>query len=246
VDPVLGHQGEIFVSDTSGKLIGIDPETAGQTVIMDNSHGKLGVPFGIALGSNGDVFIANMQAIVCFNRKLGETTTVSAGAKLVVPIWVAMDNDGELFVLNRGVSNNIVAIDRKTGDQTIIAEGFNSPQALVLTKETIYVTDVATPDGNFGVGRIVAVDRQTGAQWEVSKEGLLKRPVGIAVDGKGRLIVGDPYTPHPAQPDLLQGAILRIDPVNGDQEVIAWGQAGFINPRGVAVVPGVRALGKAD
>ena len=88
---------------------------------------------------------------------------------------------------------------------------------------------------------IFHVDAQSGVQTVVSEAGALVGPVGIAVDATGQLIVGDPYTINPQSSDLADGgydgAIIRINPVTGDQVILARGQGSFVNPRGVAIVP---------
>jgi len=109
-------------------------------------------------------------------------------------------------------------------------------QSIVAEGADIYVTEVATADGNFGVGRVIHVDSRTGAQKVVSEGGYLVGPVGIAVDASGQIVVGDPYTINPESPDLYDGGIIRIDPLTGSQTLIARGHGSFVNPRGLAIV----------
>ena len=99
----------------------------------------------------------------------------------------------------------------------------------------VYVTDVATADGNFGVGRVIHVDARTGEQSVVSEGDLLVGPVGIAVEADGQLVVSDPYTMNPESSDLFDGAVLRINPATGEQTLLARGEGGFVNPRGIAI-----------
>ncbi len=105
----------------------------------------------------------------------------------------------------------------------------------------IYVTGLKGQDQNFGTGQVTHVDAQTGDQRMVSQGEYLVRPVGIAVDNDGQLIVADPYTINPQSPDLssggYDGAVIRIDPTTGGQTPIARGQGSFVNPCGVAVIP---------
>jgi sugar lactone lactonase YvrE len=113
----------------------------------------------------------------------------------------------------------------------------NNPQGIAVAGDVIFVSDVASPDGNFGIGRVIQIKRRSGAQTIVSEGGHLAGPVGVAVDGDGSIVVGDPYTTDPAGADPYTGAVIRIDPLTGDQTVLARGQDGFVNPRGIAVVP---------
>ena len=152
------------------------------------------MPCGIALGRRGEVYIANTQAILRLDSVSGQIVTVSAGRNLGVPFWLALGDTGELYVLNRGFQSGIVQVNPKNGMQRIVSQGqyLESPQALAISGDDIYVTDVATPDGNFGIGRIIHVNRRSGAQKIVSEGDLLVGPVGIALDTDGQLVVGDP------------------------------------------------------
>src|SRR6476620_5219782 len=107
----------------------------------------------------------------------------------------------------------------KNGGQKVIAESgyLNNPQGIALIGSDLYVTDVATPDGNFGVGRVLHVDMQTGVQTVIAEGNYLVGPVGIAADNSGGLIVGDPYTINPASPTLYDGGVIRVDPSTGSQ-----------------------------
>ena len=116
-----------------------------------------------------------------------------------------------------------------------------NPQALAVAGDDIYVTDVATADGNFGIGLVLHVDANTGKQKVISEQGLLVGPVGIAIEEDRQLIVGDPYTINPKSSDLADGgydgAIIRINPVTHKQTLIARGRGSIVNPRGIVIVP---------
>jgi hypothetical protein len=232
--------GTIVVSD-SGRLIGIDPVTGTQALLADNSQAPLGTPYGIALNQDGNVIAANLSAVIEISAQSGQVRTISAGGLLGVPIGITTEN-GSIFVLCTGATRQIVEVDAQTGDQRLVAQRglLKNPQALTVHGADIYVTDVATSDGNFGIGCIIHVDAQTGAQSIVSKGANLVGPVGIDVAANGRLIIGDPYTINPQSPDLadggFDGAILLINPADGSQNVLTRGQGSFVNPRGVALV----------
>lgn len=240
-DVVVTPQGQIIVSD-SGRLIRIDPETKRQTVIANSSRCSLGCVYGIALGRDGKVYGANTQAIIEVDLATGQTRVVSCGGYLRCPLGVAVARNSDLIILNRGWPNQIIRVNPHNGHQRVISEGgyLKSPQCIAVTGDDAYVTDVATPDGNFGVGQVIRVDLKTGAQTVVAQGEYLICPVGIAVDSQGQLIVGDPYTINPKSPDWYDGGIIKIDPQNGMQTLKACGQGGCCNPRGVAVVPNLK------
>jgi sugar lactone lactonase YvrE len=241
-DLVVDAQGQILVSD-SGRLLRIAPDTGAQSVLVDNSSGLLGLPYGLALNRGGDVMAANLRAVVQVDALSGQVQTVSVAGNFVAPLGVAVAPDGQLLVLNVAASSQVIRVNPQTGNQRVVSEGgyLKRPQSIAVQGNDIYVTDVATPDGNFGIGRIIHVDAHSGSQTVIAEGGNLVGPVGITVDADGQLIVGDPYTIDPNSPDPssggYQGAILRLDPVSGAQTVLTRGEGGAVNPRGVAIVP---------
>jgi hypothetical protein len=80
------------------------------------------------------------------------------------------------------------------------------------------------------------VDIETGAQTVLSIGNDLLKPVGIALDLNGQLVVTDLYTINPNSRDLYDGGIIRIDPVTGEQTLLGRGHGNIINPLAVTVV----------
>jgi sugar lactone lactonase YvrE len=241
-DVVIDGEGQLIVSD-SGRLISIDPDTGNQTLIVDNSGGTLGLPYGIALNSAGQLLAANLQAIVQVDPLSGQIGTVSSGGSFLYPLGVTVADNGELFVLNMAFPAQIVRVNPQNGTQKVISQGqlLNRPQAITISGSDIFVTDVATPDGNFGVGRVIHINAHTGNQTVVAQGYKLVGPVGIAIDQDGQLIVGDPYTSPGPTDGAYNGGIIRIDPASGAQIVLAYGEGSFVNPRGIAIVQGPAA-----
>ena len=234
---VIDANGQIIVSD-SGRLIRIDPETGAQNLIADNSQGDLGWPCGLAMQHHNSIVVANLQAVIRVNPNSGQIQTVCAGGSLLYPLCVAVTEREELIVLNMAFPPEIIRVS-PNGAQTVIARGglLNRPQAVAVRGDHIYVTDVATADGNFGVGRIIDVDARTGEQSIVAEGGYLCGPVGIALDSEGQLYVGDPYTVNLDSPDRFDGGIIKINPATHEQTLITRGEGAFVNPRGVIIVP---------
>jgi streptogramin lyase len=245
-DVTIDATGQLVVSDC-GRLLRVDPDTGTQNVLADNSLGTLGIPYGLCLNGAGQVLAANMAAVVQVDPLTGQTATVSSGGSFRCPLGVAAAANGELFVLNMAYPPQILRVNPQNGGQKLVTQGgfLNRPQSITISGADIYVTDVATPDGNFGVGRVIHVDAHTGSQTVVAQGGYLVGPVGIAVNQNGQLVVGDPYTVNPQSPDLASGgydgAIIQIDPATGEQTLLARGEGSFVNPRGVVIVPLVSA-----
>jgi sugar lactone lactonase YvrE len=244
-DVVLDAQGQIIASDSGRccRLTCIAPATGLQTVVANNSPPMLGLPYGLTVAGNGDVLIANGEAIVRVNPVTGETRIVTSGGASFHPLGVTVSAEGDLFVLNRASPSEILRVHPIHGTRKVVSRGglLRDPRAIVAKDNFIYVTDVAADNGDFGLGRVIRVDARTGAQSIVSEGGFLVGPVGIALEDDGQIVVGDPYTINPASNDLFDGGVVRIDPVSGAQTLIARGYGGMANPCGLTVVPGQRS-----
>jgi len=115
-------------------------------------------------------------------------------------------SDGSNTVAGNGICNLLSQKSFKhNGKQTLLCEGgdLHGSQAIAVSADDIYITCVASSDGNFGIGRVVRVDLRTGTQTIVSEGSYLVGPVGIAIDDDGQIIVCDPYTINPESIDHL-------------------------------------------
>jgi len=232
----VGRNGEYFVSVTGCLgLLGVNPATGEQRLIA--CGGILGIPFGIAVEESGMVLVANGSAVVRVNPVTGAPSILASGGHLQAPIAVAVAENGNIFVVE--ALGAIVRLDPKTGSQKLISSGkyLQRPQGIAVSGNFLYVTDVATSDMNFGVGRIIQINANSGHQRVLAEAGNLVSPVGITVHPDGDLIVGDPYTMNPGSVDVFDGAIIRVDRLSGQQTPIARGSQSFVNPRCVMVVP---------
>jgi len=221
----LGPDQTIYVTDTGClAVIAINPAT-GESAVL-SSGGLLGVPFGIAVNAQGEVFVANSQALLGINPVDGTQRTVSSGGVLKAPLGVAVAPNGDLYVADAGGA--VVRIDPVSGAQTVVSSGQNmiTPVGIVVADaRTIYVSDSTSR-------RLIQVDPHSGAQRVLSAEGSLTTPFGLALAGKHDLLVGDPDAFG------LAGGIIHIDLRNGAQSAVVTGSGNFVNYRCVAVVPG--------
>jgi hypothetical protein len=231
----VGNNGQYLVTDTGCMaLIAVDPVTGVQQTVA--SGGILSVPFGIAAERAGTVLIANGQQIIRVDPQSGSQSVAATGGLLRVPIAVAVGENGNIFVAD--IMGSVVRINSRTGQQTLLASGglLKCPQGIAVHGNDIFVTDVATADGNFGVGRIVRINALSGRQSIAAEGNYLVGPVGISIENSGNLIIADPYTINPDSADLFDGGIVRVNPSTGEQLLMARGKDNFVNPRCVAVV----------
>ncbi|MEY2409583.1 MAG: hypothetical protein QOF48_2253 [Verrucomicrobiota bacterium] len=237
-DVAIDAAGQIFVSD-SGRLIEIEATTGRQTVITNQPGASLGSAYGIDIEPSGDVVAANALNVVRWDATSRGVEIVSSGRYLTCPMAVAVIGKDELIVADSGAPAQVVRVNARNGSQKVLSrQGFlKRPQSIAVQGKDIYVTDVATSDGNFGIGRIIHINASNGRQSVVAEGGFLVGPVGIAIESDGSLVVGDPYTINPNNHELYDGAIISVDPLNGRQTLITRGQGTRVNPRGVAIVP---------
>jgi hypothetical protein len=231
----IDNNGQYLVTDTGCMaIIGVDPISGAQRTVA--SGGILGVPFGIAAERSGTVVVANGQQVIRVDPRNGSQSVASTGGFLRVPVAVAVAEDGNIFVAD--IMGSIVRVNPRTGQQTLVTSGgfLKCPQGIAVHGNDLYVTDVATPDGNFGIGRIIHINAVSGNQTVVAEGNNLVGPVGISIEKSGNLIVADPYTINPASVDLFDGGIVRVNPATGEQLLIARGKDSFVNPRCVVIV----------
>jgi hypothetical protein len=186
----------------------------------------LGVPYGIAVSADGEIFVANGQAVVGINSWDGTQRTVASGGVLAVPIGIAFAPDGDLYVAD--ASGSIVQMDLRHQRQAVVAAGqyLAAPVGIaVKDHKTVYVSDATTR-------RIVQIDPRTGNQMIVSTDGALASPFGLALVGDDHLLVGDPDAF-----DLMSG-IISVDLGNGAQYPLVMGSGNLANFRCLAVVVG--------
>jgi hypothetical protein len=226
--------GEYLVTDTGCMaLIGVNPSTGDQRLV--SAGGILGVPFGIAAERNGAVLVANGASLIRIDPATGAQSVASTGGFFQVPVAVAVAANGNIFVVD--IFGSVIQVSPRTGAQTLVASGryLNRPQGIAVKGHDIYVTDVATSDGNFGVGRIIHIDARNGRQTVLSEGEYLVGPVGISMMENGLLVIADPYTINEDSPNLFDGGIIVVNATNGSQTLVARGQEAFVNPRCVMV-----------
>ena len=249
---IFDQNGQLIVAD-EGCLLGIDPNTGGQTLIGDTRDAPGGF-WSVALDHDGAVLVASETAILRVDPLTGEMGVVSSEGNLTGVLSVAAGKGGDVFVTNvrydfayAGWVGEILRVNLHNGRQTLISQGgyLNFLRGIAVDGDDIYVTGMATPDENFGEGRVTHVDARTGVQKIVSENGNLICPVGIAVDENGQVIVADPYTINPDSPDLFDGGIIKIDPATGEQTLLMRGHGASVNPCGLAIVPDFKLVQKA-
>jgi hypothetical protein len=237
----MDSNGHLIVS-AAGRLVEIDFEE-GQIRILANMAPQLaGYACGVAADRHGNMVCADLTGVVSLDPLTLTPHNIPGCSDLPNAIGVAVADNGDLIVVMRTPAQ-VVRVNPHNGKISLISAGryLNAPQAIAVRGHDIYVSDVATPDGNFGIGTVIHIDDRDGSQELAAWGDKLIQPMGIAIDNNGFLIVADPYTVNLDSLDKADGgydgAILRINPLTHNQDVLVRGEAPFVNARGVMIVP---------
>jgi len=197
--------GHVFIADTiSSRIRQVDLATGIITTVAGNgtqayagdggpaTAASLLFPFGVAVDSAGDLFIADTgnQVVRRVDRATGIITTVAGtgtlgysgdggpaiGAQLFAPNTVAVDSANRLFIAD-SQNNRIRQVDLGSG---------------IIT--TVVGNGTMGFSGDFGL----AVNAE------------LSIPDGVAVDGAGHLLITDHGNARVRQVDLATGIIVTI------------------------------------
>jgi len=249
LDLVLDSNGDIIVADldsfdgTGGSVIKVDPDTGAQTLI--STGGTFVFPNGVVVGANGDIFISDFDGFE--DPLIGRITKVdpagdggtpgsaqtiiSSGDPLQFTQGITIDANDKILVTDL---DNIISVDPNTGAKKIISSGglFVTPIDLTIDANgDILVADlVELIPGTPGIGRIIKVDPDTGAQTLISSGGIFVSPNGVAVATNGDIIVADFETFGGT------GKVIKVHPITGAQTIISSGGL-FVDPAGIFIVP---------
>lgn len=222
---VVLHGGDILVVDfVSDALIHIDPVTGAQTAI--SSGGDFVSLFGVAMNSNGDVFVMDRDAfsmpapgaggLFRIDTDTGAQNVISMRGEFSAAMGIAIAPNGDVVAANF-FGDNLLAVDPVTGTQAnLSADGlFAAPIGVVASGSDFFVTESDNQ-------QVLRIDATTGAQSLISSAGFFDTPTGVAVESTGDLVVVS----------IDGGNLVRVDPLTGMQSLVA---GGFTLPFGVAV-----------
>jgi sugar lactone lactonase YvrE len=199
---------------------------------------ELNQPYGIAVDSQGKLYIADQRvgAIFIFSTT-GDTKDVDMiknglHAHFERIIGLAMDENDRLFVSDPGL-RHVLVFNKDHKAEDVIAEGLASPGGLAIDTKNrfLYVADVELDQVLVYDADTLKLLRKigtTGHNHELTTPGDFSKPGGLAVDGQGTLYVADTMNN-------------RIEIFDADgQFVSTFGKAGdgpgyFARPKGVAL-----------
>lgn len=205
VNPENGAQTPLSQGGLLANPFGVDVEAGGTLVVasgggaritrVDRQSGaQLKVPAGDDLESAVDVAVAPDGSILAvvdvesggtlvrLDRVSGKRIPLP-GAEFHNPAGLAVEPDGIMWVVEdrHGVGPSLVRYDSTTGQRTLLTsrELLRGPFRVAIEPGGDFV--VSDPDMVGGHGRLVRVDRQSGAQSVLSEGGHFVHPFGVAV-----------------------------------------------------------------
>ena len=199
---------------------------------------ELNQPYGIAVDSQGKLYIADQKVGAIFIFSTGgdmkdvDMIKNSVHAHFVRIIGLTMDDNDRLFVSDPGL-RHILVFNKDHKAEDVITEGLASPGGLAIDTKNrfLYVADI-------DLDQVLVYDADTlkllrkigttGHNHELTSPGDFSKPAGVAVDAQGNLYVADTMNN-------------RIEIFDADgQFVSTFGKAGdgpgyFARPKGVAI-----------
>jgi sugar lactone lactonase YvrE len=211
---------------------------AGTQAAVDNTKflWQLGEPYGIAIDSKGNLYVADQKvgAIFIFNTETRDLDLIKnkTHGHFVRIIGLAMDDNDRLFVSDPGLGH-VMVFNAEHKAEDVITEGMVSPGGLAIDTENrlLYVADIEQDQvlvydaDTFKLKRRIGTG---GKKHSLTTPGDFARPAGMAVDHDGNLYVADTLNN-------------RIEIFDGDGNFIStFGKAGdgpgyFARPKGVAI-----------
>jgi len=202
----------------------------------------LGSATGLAIDSQGNVYVADPANNRITETAAGGGATTSVGSGFKAPQGVAVDPAGNVYVSDTG-NNRVVKVAALSGTQTVLSTGLNSPTALKAPQGiavdaigNVYVADTGNARvvqiSPFGELAPVPMLDYAGSQTFVT-------PVGVAVDTAGNIYVADSGNGNGIVEIAAGGGDLQV-PTGGTAiasptSLISFGSAPISKPTGVAV-----------
>lgn len=236
-----------------------------QTVISSNAISGPDLfsdPYGITVDAAGRILVADFSAgadrtgaVIEVDPATGEQRMISSNALsledyLSSPLGLTVGGGGRIFVADTfgqdGRDGSVIEIEPANGEQRLVAASpFNERDGLVdpsgittgAPGQLLIADEGSQADGS---GAVIAVTL-TGAVSLVSTNAIsgpdhFRDPSGIALDGRGRILVAD----RSAGPES-RGAVIAVAPGSGQQSLVSTNEISgpnlLFSPLGLAVVP---------
>jgi len=181
IDVDQQHNNLIYVANSQAILC-VAPDTG--TVMPFAQGGLLQVPLDVAVGTDGNLYVADAVAgVIRINISTKEQTPLAQGQLLQTPTGITTDGSHTAYVVDGG-NHSVVAVDTLTGAQRPVSSGgyFVTPVGIALAAGApMLVSDPDAFNLDGGVMSIAADGTQT----------IVVRGSGDLVNARGIAMVPD-------------------------------------------------------
>ena len=216
----IGDDGMLYVADSSGNVIRVDPRTGSQTIVVQDSFRGFS---GIALAPGSLAFLTidvppTPLALASLASGLASSANLDSPS-LMTAVDLVREPVGTLILVDSSTTGDVIRADPVLGSTTSLNAGVTGPQAVTLEADGSIIVAAGTPT-SAGIFRLRSDGKPASV---VAQGGRLVAPRGVAVAPFGTIYVTD------------QASVIAIDPRTGTQTTLASGSS-FTSPHGIAVV----------
>ncbi|HRI64777.1 MAG TPA: PQQ-binding-like beta-propeller repeat protein [Polyangium sp.] len=245
-------KGRIIETDLDSHILAINPTTGDRSTLYDYAVGTgpaVRVAYLTADPVTGDLYAAPLGQEILHVDRSGNRTVLSGSGTVPVGtgpalyqlrgMYVYRPNDELVVIARTGMTNNVLSVDRSTGNRTIISGGtvgsgpaFMAPSEVVVhpSGNPIWVIDAFA-------SAIFQVDRSTGDRTIIADNTAIGTGPAFGVsslsyDGTSLIVLG-------------QGTVLAVDPATGNRTVVSGPTVGMgpqmtgsfltVNPAGTTI-----------
>ncbi|HUM07171.1 MAG TPA: SMP-30/gluconolactonase/LRE family protein [Terriglobales bacterium] len=232
-----GEKRELVAPKKAGWMDRLSGAAVGQASPTDKLFYQLIRPYGIAVDSQGKVYIADEKvlAVFVYNPENGKVEMIRNGqqARFKLITGLTLDDADTLFVSD-SLLKHVLVFDKQHKAQASISEGMASPAGLAVDNENrfLYVADsdldqvlVYDADPPYKLLRTIG---KPGTKHEATTPGDFSRPTNVVVDKDGNLYVADTFNNRIEIFDA-EGNFIRTFGKAGD------GPGYFARPKGIAI-----------
>jgi PKD domain len=252
-DPYVIYSANNFAD--GAVILRTDPATGSLVEISRNGPpGALfQTPFDLAVEGDGSLLVADMGQpctpqqprcaddgrIIRVDPLTGRQSLLAGGPPLVDPAALAVGPNGYIYVADNFEADDsgaVIRIDPATGSKTLISEGnlLDLPFGILVDRDgSLVVSNRMVPTRCLpGVpGRLVRVQPSGGSQRLVSEGGLFRYPLGVTLDGAGRIVFANECGPNGLLRVVSEVAQAPLSP-NGDGDLLVTPERLALDPAG--------------
>ena len=225
----IENSGTFLISDWVNGLIRVNPDDGQQTLV---TSGPFQIPIAVAVESSGNILVTDGPEGVKRFDPSGNLLDTFSGGNIDFSSGIDIFPNGDIYVSDTGAyvdsNNKILHLDPITGDQNVITYNGYLRFPVGIDHDSsgnIIVADAGPMAGAFTSSIIKVMPGDGGNQIVLSEDLYLSSPFDVALNNNGDIFVANKDG----------SSIIKVDPVSGDQNIIASG-GNLKEPFGIVVV----------